>query len=74
MNKWILFSDGTFTREEANRVCAQFSNVQIEDDMGTHFRVVVRDEEGQMRWRTWNFEPGGTWLLNKYIASYGMKK
>ncbi|HGV5114691.1 TPA: DUF905 family protein, partial [Klebsiella pneumoniae] len=23
---------------------------------------------------TWNFEPGGTYWLNRYIADYGIRK
>ncbi|EDZ5934516.1 DUF905 family protein [Salmonella enterica] len=27
-----------------------------------------------MVWHTWNFEPGGEYLLNRYIRDYGIRK
>jgi hypothetical protein len=27
-----------------------------------------------MVWRVWNFEPGGEFLMNRYIRDYGVRK
>lgn len=56
--------DGTFTREQAEAV---------EDDQGTHFRLVIR-KDAEMVWRVWNFEPGGEYWMNRNIQSYGIRK
>ncbi|HHA3817140.1 TPA: DUF905 family protein, partial [Klebsiella pneumoniae] len=51
----------------------QYDNVAIEDDQGTHFRLVIRCE-GVMVWRAWNFEPEAGVMLNRYIARYGIRR
>lgn len=67
---------GAFTREEAECVAAQYTNVAIEDDQETHFRLVIRNHEEGRRlvWRAWNFESNAGELLNTYIEFLGIKK
>ncbi|EKS6643695.1 DUF905 domain-containing protein [Klebsiella michiganensis] len=70
----LLLSDGPFTRRQAEAIVAAYQNVTIEDDQSTHFRLVLRDREGQLLWRVWNFEPDtGSWF-NRYLLSHGIPK
>ena len=70
----VLPEEGKFTREQATAVASQYSNVAIEDDQGTHFRLVVRESTGPLIWRNWNFEADGGAMLNRYIERYGVRK
>lgn len=69
-----LLSESPFTRKQASAVVAAYQNVAIEDDQGTHFRLVIRNSEEQLLWRAWNFEASAGEWLNRYIASHGIKK
>lgn len=65
---------GPFTRRQAVAVVAAYQNVAIEDDQGTYFRLVIRDHEGQLIWRAWNFEVGAGEWLNRYLLSHGIPR
>ncbi|MDY2407185.1 DUF905 family protein, partial [Klebsiella pneumoniae] len=63
----------TFTREQAEVVAAQYTNVAIEDDQGTHFSS-GRSSERRNGLARVNFEADtGKWL-NRYIERYGIRK
>ncbi len=62
-----LLPPGPFTRQQAEAITRRYHNVCIEGDQGSHFRLVVRDAEGRMVWRAWNFEPDAGEGLNRYI-------
>ena len=68
----ILLPDGPFTRAEAEAVAALYNNVKIEDDQGTHFRLVIRVPDGGLIWRDWSFAPEAGRGLNRFIASDGI--
>ncbi|HDN6543924.1 TPA: DUF905 domain-containing protein [Salmonella enterica subsp. enterica serovar Chester] len=61
-----------FTRQQAEAVTCRYHNLSIEDDQGTHSRLVVRDSEGRMVWRAWCFEPDAGEGLNRYIRKSGI--
>lgn len=63
---------GAFTRAQAEAVAAVYINIAIEDDQGSHFRLVIRDIDNTLIWRDWNFAPNAGVMLNRYIASHGI--
>lgn len=69
----VLLPEDTFTRQQAQTVADAYENIAIEDDQGTHFRLVVRID-GQMVWRAWDFQPEAGAEFNKYIVSDGVRK
>lgn len=64
------FPDDTFTRDQANKLISalRFQKLAIEDDQGTHFRLVLRSNDGCLRWRIWNFESGAGESIKRYLC------
>ncbi|TDS84808.1 uncharacterized protein DUF905 [Rahnella sp. BIGb0236] len=69
----VLLPEDTFTRQQAEAFADAYENIAIEDDQGTHFRLVVRIDR-QMVWRAWDFEPEAGAGLNRYIIRCGVRK
>lgn len=67
-----LLPSGSFTRQQDEAITRRYHNIAIEDDQGSHFHLVVRDPEGRMVWRAWNFEPDAGTVLNRYIGQDGI--
>ena len=65
---------GPFTRRQAEAVVTLYRNIAIEDDQGTHFRLVIRDSDNQLIWRAWNFEASAGEWLNRYLLSHGIPR
>lgn len=66
--------DGAFTREQARNIAAAFTNVFIEDDQGSHLRLVVREPSGSLIWRAFSFEHDAGYGLRKYINSRSVRQ
>ncbi|EKR5655840.1 DUF905 family protein [Escherichia coli] len=69
---FCLLSEGPFSREQAVAITTAYRNVFIENDQGTHFRLVIHNAECQLRWRCWNFESDAGKQLNAWLASEGL--
>ncbi|AWV25330.1 hypothetical protein CD187_03315 [Citrobacter youngae] len=50
MSQSVLLPLGPFTRLQTEAVTAAYRNITIEDDQGSHFRLVVCDSEGRIIW------------------------
>ncbi|MCU6244163.1 DUF905 domain-containing protein [Enterobacter asburiae] len=69
-----LLPEDTLTRKQAETIVAAYQNVSIEDNQGTHFRLVIRDREAQLIWRAWNYEASAGEWFNRYLLSHGIPK
>ncbi|HCL5076925.1 TPA: DUF905 family protein [Salmonella enterica] len=72
--EFALLSDGPFTRSDAEAIVSLYTNITIEDDHGTHFRLVIRDADGCLIWRDWNFVAEAGVMLNRFIDSDGIPR
>lgn len=59
------------TLAQAHQWTQKYSNVTIIDYCGEQFRVEIRDTDGNLIWREWNFEDCSE--LIKCIQQYGIE-
>ena len=59
------------TLEQAQQWTQKYCNVKITDHKGEQFRVELRDPNGILIWREWNFEDCEK--LIRYIKQYGIE-
>ncbi|MSV08620.1 DUF905 domain-containing protein [Escherichia coli] len=67
-----VLAEGSFSYGQAVAVITAYRNVFIQDDPGMHFRLVIRNAEGQRRWRCRNSEADAGKQLNAWLASGGL--
>ncbi len=67
-----VLAEGSFSYGQAVAVITAYRNVFIQDDPGMHFRRVIRNAEGQRRWRCRNSEADAGKQLNAWLASGGL--
>ncbi|EHK7495998.1 DUF905 family protein [Escherichia coli] len=67
-----VLAEGSFSYGQAVAVITAYRNVFIQDDPGRHFRRVIRNAEGQRRWRCRNSEHDAGKVLNTRLASDGL--
>ncbi|EEV6495591.1 DUF905 family protein [Escherichia coli] len=67
-------AEGSFSYGQAVAVITAYRNVFIQDDPGTHFRLVIRNAEGQLRWCCRNSEADAGKQLNAWLASEGLHR
>ena len=60
------------TLAQASQWAMKYSNVKIIDQKGEQFCVELRDPDGNLIWREWNFEDCEN--LIKYVNLHGMPK
>ena len=60
------------TLEQAQQWTQKYSNVKIINHRGEQFRVELRDPDGMLIWREWNFEDCSE--LIKCVQQYGIEK